>query len=334
MRNLTDKDIVVSTRVRLARNIAGLPFPKDMSRQNMMMLCDRVEKRVGGNGDFVRINMDDLDKVERTVLVERHLASRELIERPAGVLLLSKDDKISIMLGEEDHVRLQCVLPGLQLGEADSLSCAVDAIISALGYAYDPQLGYLTSCPTNVGTGMRASVMMHLPGLVLTGSMASLLDTVGKFGFTLRGYYGEGTNADGDMYQISNQVTLGVSEEEILASLSQVVCSIIEKEREVREALLKGDNGELADRLHRSLGVLKYARRMNTKEMMQRLSDVKLGISLGMFEGPSCSEIDKLITRAQPASISAAMSGKNKTFDRDEVRAKLVRVAMKDCIVY
>ncbi len=329
-----DQDIVVSTRVRLARNYKDLPFPGKMNRQQALRLNDRVQKRIGGGGEFKRINMGDLSAIERQVLVERHVASKELCDRPEGMLLLSKDETVSIMVGEEDHLRIQCVLPGLQLEEADALSRSVDAMLSVDGYAFEPQLGYLTACPTNVGTGMRASVMLHLPALTMSNSIQSLLETVSKFGYTMRGFFGEGTEPQGDMYQISNQVTLGLSEEEIIRNLTEVVRSIIKKERSVREALFKGDNGELADRLHRSLGMLKFARRLSTGEMMQRLSDVKLGLSLGLFEGVTIKDVDKLIPCAQPASVAATLSGVTTAEQRDEARAKMVRLALKDCQVY
>jgi len=333
MAGLLDSDIAISTRVRLARNYTDLPFPAGMTRAQYKKLCERVVNRLGSK-EFTRLDMASLSPVERQVLVERHLASKELIDRTDGMLLLSRDETISIMVGEEDHLRIQCLLPGLRLEEADNLSRSVDAMLSADGYAFDPELGYLTACPTNVGTGMRASVMLHLPAMVATGSIESLIETVGKFGYTLRGYYGEGTRADGDMVQISNQVTLGISEEEIIGNLSEVVRNIIKKERSAREALLKGDNGQLLDRLHRSLGILKYARRLSTEEMMQRLSDVKLGLSLGLFEGVTFADLNRLTTLCQPASIAAKLSGATTSEQRDEARAKMVRVALKDCNVF
>lgn len=330
---LLDSDIAISTRVRLARNYTDLPFPAKMTRAQFKKLNERIVARLGRR-EFSRLDMSSLSPVERQVLVERHLASKELIDRQDGMLLLSKSETISIMAGEEDHLRIQCVLPGLRLEEADNLSRSVDAMLSADGYAFDPELGYLTACPTNVGTGMRASVMLHLPAMAMTGSIQSLIETVGKFGYTLRGYYGEGTKADGDMVQISNQVTLGLSEEEIIGNLSEVVRSIIKKERSAREALLKGDNGQLTDRLHRSLGILKYARRLSTEEMMQRLSDVKLALSLGLFEGVTAADLEKLTTLCQPASVAATLSGASTPEQRDEARARMVRVALKDCNVF
>lgn len=329
-----DQDIVISTRVRLARNLAALPFPSKMEAEQGKKLAERISRCVNSGGDFTVYDMSRLGNIERQVLVERHLASRELIHKPNAMLLLSKDENVSLLIGEEDHVRIQCILPGFSVQEADSLTRAVDAIISREGYAFDDKLGYLTSCPTNVGTGMRASVMLHLSALTMTGQIQNLLETVGKFGFTIRGFYGEGSTADGDMFQLSNQVTLGVSEEEIISSLTQVVRSIIDKEREVRNSLIKNDRGTLADRLHRSLGILKYARRLSSSEMMQRISDIKLGLSLNLFEGVTNEDIERLITHCQPASIEAAV-GKEMTGEaRDDARAKAVRVALQKCRVY
>lgn len=328
-----DDDIAISTRVRLARNYADLPFPARLNHQQALKVGDRAAKRLGGK-EFSRLNMTSLSPLERQVLVERHLCSKELCDRPDGVLLLSKNETMSIMVNEEDHLRIQCVLPGLQLEEADNLSRSVDAMLSADGYAYDPRLGYLTACPTNVGTGMRASVMLHLPASVITGSIQSLVETVSKFGYTVRGFYGEGTEALGDMFQISNQVTLGISEEEIIGNMGEMVRSIIKKERSAREALLKGDNGELADRLHRSLGVLKYARRVTSAEAMQKLSDIRLGLSLGMFEGIKAADIEKLVTLTQPASVASTLASGSTPAQRDEARAKMLRLKLQDCNVY
>jgi len=328
-----DDDIAISTRVRLARNYADLPFPAKLTHQQALKVNDRAARRLGGR-EFSRLNMASLSPIERQVLVERHLCSKELGDKPNGMLLLSQNETMSIMANEEDHLRIQCVLPGLQLEEADNLSRSVDAMLSADGYAYDPRLGYLTACPTNVGTGMRASVMLHLPASVMTGSIHSLVETVSKFGYTVRGFYGAGTKALGHMYQISNQVTLGISEEEIIGNLGEMVRSIIKKERSAREALLKGDNGELADRLHRSLGVLKYARRVTSAEAMKKLSDVRLGLSLGLFEGLKAADIEKLVTLTQPASVASTLAAGSTPAQRDEARAKMLRLGLKDCNVY
>lgn len=326
----TDRDIVVSTRVRLARSLDGLLFPSKMSPEDALKLDERIQQRINKNDDFKVYLMQSLGSTERQVLVERHLASAALVNKPNAMLLLNQDESISILVGEEDHVRIQCILEGLSLDKADELTRSVDAIIAAEGYAFDDKLGYLTACPTNVGTGMRASAMLHLPALTLTGQIRNITDSVNKFGCTIRGYYGEGSNADGDMVQISNQVTLGISEDEILISLLQVLRAVMDKERQLRDGLLKNDKGELTDRLYRSLGILKYARRLSTKEMMQRLSDIRLGLSLNLFEGISYDELETLATNMQPASLSASLAQSGGE-DRDKARAKAVRIALKDC---
>lgn len=328
--NNTDRDIVVSTRVRLARSLDGQLFPLKMSEEDALQLDKRIQDRINGNNDFKVYLMRDLGNAERQVLVERHLASAALVNKPSSMLLLNKDETISILVGEEDHVRIQCILEGLSLDKADELTRSVDAIIASEGYAFDDKLGYLTACPTNVGTGMRASAMLHLPALSMTGQIRNITDSVNKFGCTIRGYYGEGSNAEGDMYQISNQITLGISEEEILISLLQVLRAVMDKERQLRDGLLKNDKGELTDKLYRSLGILKYARRLSTTEMMQRLSDIRLGLSLNLFDGVSYSDIESLATSMQPASLAASLGHANDQ-DRDKARAKAVRIALKDC---
>ena len=329
-----DQDIVISTRVRLARNFSGVRFPSKMQEHEESALSERVLQCLNAANEFTVYKMKDLTSIERRVLVERHLSSADLITKPNAMMLLSSNESVAILIGEEDHLRIQCILQGWKLQEADNLTRAIDTILAAQGYAFDDKLGYLTSCPTNVGTGMRASAMMHLAGLTMTNQIQNIAEMVGKFGYTIRGYYGEGSSGYGSMYQLSNQVTLGVSEEEILNGLTQVVSSIIEKERGVRETLLKQDEGVLQDRLHRSLGLLKYARRLSAQELMERISDVKLGISMNMFEGISNEDIDRLVTNLQPASISARLGKEADSHERDEARAKAVRIALNDCRVY
>ncbi len=327
----TDRDIVISTRTRLARSLADLPFPSKMKDDQEVALVKRIEARANANADFTVYLMRDLAPIERQILIERHLASPELAGKPNAALLLSKDERISLLVGEEDHLRIQCIVPGLSIEDTDTQTRALDALLSAEGYAFDERLGYLTSCPTNVGTGMRASVMMHLNALTMAGQMKSLIEMAGKFGFTIRGYYGEGSEAAGDMYQLSNQVTLGVSEDEIMTGLLRLVRSILSKERAMRDTLLNNDKGLLVDRLHRSLGILKYARRVNTAELMQRLGDVRLGLSLNLFDGVSFDEIESLITRCQPASIESQLGSDTTPELRDETRAKIVRATLKNC---
>lgn len=327
----TDRDIVVSTRVRLARSFDGMRFPACMDKEEEQKLCDRVRKRINENDEFETYKMQEMDGPQRQMLVERHLASPKLVGNPEGMLLLARNEKTSILVGEEDHLRIQSMVPGLSLPECDELTRGIDNLLSAEGYAFDDQLGYLTSCPTNAGTGMRASVMLHLPALKNTGQLRALTEHANKFGYTVRGYYGEGSTASGDMFQLSNQITLGVSEDEILSELTQMLRSIIEKERQLREAFLQMDRGRLSDRLHRSLGILTFARRMGTDEMMERLSDIRLGLSLNLFEGVSYEDIEKLEQQLQPASILLITGRESSAEERDEARAAAVRLALSDC---
>lgn len=328
------EDMVVSTRVRLARNFKGMKFPTKMTKEENQLLHKRVLDRINTNDDFREYHMQELTPMERQVLVERHIASAELIKRPEGFLLLDKGETLSILVGEEDHLRIQCILPGWKLQEADEQTRAIDHTMSVERYAFENQLGYLTSCVTNVGTGMRASVMLHLAALTMTNQISMIAEMIGKFGFTIRGYYGEGSSAYGSMYQVSNQVTLGVSEEEIMNNLTHVIRTIIERERAMREILFKKDAGALQDRLHRSLGILKYARRMSVNEMMTLMSDIKLGLSMRIFEGITIEEMDRLLTRLQSASICAQLGEKTDGKKCEEARAKTLRMTMKKCVVF
>lgn len=223
-------DVVLSTRVRLARNIAAYPFPAQWNDQTASKVIGAVRDAVmGKNSEFARsfefLNLDNAMETDKLVLVEDHLISREMLQGKNKALLLNKDTTISIMLGEEDHIRLQAILPGLALDEAYSLADKADDVIGkSVDYAFDDEFGYLTSCPTNAGTGLRASVMLHLPALKMTGQINALVGSVGKLGLTIRGMYGEGSDARGDLYQLSNQVTLGISEAETITKLKILRC--------------------------------------------------------------------------------------------------------------
>lgn len=323
------ENIVVSTRVRLARNLSGLNFPPKMKEDDFANLSQRILSRVNGSDDFTAYKMKDLDLLKRQAFVERHQASLELANRPEGTLLVDKNQRIVIMLGEEDHLRIQCLLPGLQLKQADDLTRAIDSLIAPEGYAFSDKLGYLTSCPTNVGTGMRASTMLHLAGLTTTGEIRTIAESVSQYGYIIRGYYGEGSNALGDMYQLSNQVTLGVSEDEILMSLSQLLRSIIEKEQALRQKLIQSSG--FVDKLFRSFGILKYAKRMNHAEMMTRISDLKVALAENLIQGISIEEIDQLLTNLQPAILAEQLGEETKAEDRDEARAQALQKALVHC---
>lgn len=327
-----DNDVVISSRVRLARNYEDIPFPPMMNQEGAQKVIDRTKSAVLGenereNGNYRFINIKDLNSIERMVLVEKHVASPDLIRNPQIAALLVKDDEqISIMMNEEDHLRIQCLLSGFQLDKAGSMAGEIDDTIEAsTKYAFDEQLGYLTCCPTNVGTGMRASVMMHLPALTMTGYIGAVLQTVAKIGLTIRGMYGEGTEVLGNIYQISNQVTLGMTEKDIIMNLIDTCKQIIEKERMVRSTLMKTSKIELEDKLCRSYGLFANARKMDSKELMKLISDVKLAVNLSIIEHIDDITLNKLIIYAQPANLQK-IAGKELTSEEcDVIRAELVR---------
>jgi protein arginine kinase len=263
--------------------------------------------------------------------VEKHLISPNHAEESRnGAVILSHNEGISIMVNEEDHLRIQCLFPGLQLNEAWELASRIDDIFeSRLDYAYDEKRGYLTSCPTNVGTGIRASVMLHLPGLVLTQQIGRIVHAITQVGLAVRGIYGEGSEALGNLFQISNQITLGQSEEEIIANLRNVVRQIIEHERGARQKLVAESRGRIHDRVSRSFGILAHAYVMDSKEAAQRLSDVRLGIDLGYLKGISPHVINELVVMTQPGFLQQYAGGKLSPEERDLRRAELIREKLK-----
>lgn len=324
--------IVMSSRIRIARNIAGLPFPSIASIETSQKVVDMVRKSILESNsilsrDFDFVSLRNLNEVERYILVEKHLISPDLVERAEiAAVLMDRNEQVSIMINEEDHIRMQCIFPGFQLDKAWELLNRVDDIVEeSIEYSFDEHLGYLTSCPTNVGTGMRASVMMHLPGLVATNYINSVLHTISKVGLTARGLYGEGSEALGDIYQISNQITLGPTEEEIISSLNIAVRQIIENEKMARQALAQSGKLEFEDRIWRALGVLKHARRLSLQEFMTLLSQVRLGVDMGIIKGIDAVMLNELMVKCQPAHLQAYVGREISAEELDVVRANRVR---------
>ena len=325
------RDVIISSRVRLARNIAGIPFPVLMDREAAVAAMDRVYEGIMSEHSTLSeqlefIPMRDLDELKREILVERHLVSSDLIKRSDYTgILIDRAEEICIMLNEEDHIRLQCILPGNQVKKAwDTIDKVDDLVEKSVEYSYDGNLGYITSCPTNVGTGMRASVMMHLPALVHVGHINLLLQTISKIGLTARGLYGEGSEALGHIFQMSNQVTLGPSEDDIVANLEIVVKQIADKEKSAREAIYKKSGIELEDNIYRSLGVLKYARKLNLEEFMALLSQVRLGVALGIIKDIDLVEVDRIMVAGQPANVRTyAIEHDSSVEDMDIMRAEM-----------
>jgi protein arginine kinase len=310
----------VSTRIRFARNLAGVKFLSSMTSKEKRELLLRIKDEAKKTGDFDFIDMSALSDIRAGELVEKHLISPEFGEnREDCGVLLSKDGETSIMINEEDHLRIQVIMPGECLEEtfrkAKELEKQLDEV---LHFAYSEELGYLTHCPSNIGTGMRASVMIHLPAMTETGAIGRLPSVLSQNGLTLRGLYGEGTRAGGAIYQISNRVSLGLSEEEIIERLSAMVKKIEETENSLAKKLF--ENEQTVDRVSRALGILKYARSISSSEALKLLSDVRFGAENGVLDN-DISVIDKLSYEVQPCSMEIAADGKN----RDAVRADKIR---------
>ncbi|WP_040225953.1 protein arginine kinase [Bhargavaea cecembensis] len=321
-------DIVLSTRIRLARNLAGRRFPLDFSKEEAESVEADVSSVLTGDGEpFSYIPMGSMPALQRQVLVEKHLISPQLAdpERP-GAVILSDDESVSIMVNEEDHIRIQVIYPGLHLMEAFERANELDDRLEArLPYAFDGDFGFITSCPTNTGTGLRASVMLHLPALSMTSNMGRVAQAVARLGMVVRGSYGEGSDALGNVYQVSNQITLGKSERDILKDLRDLTERLIEQEERARRALRERSAVRLEDRIWRSYGILSNARVLATDEAANRLSDVRLGIDLGIITGVDVSVLNELMIFMQPAFLQQFAGETLQPGERDEFRAKLMR---------
>lgn len=318
-------EAVVSTRIRLARNLSDYPFPVRLSEKQKCELCDKVCEVVKPILDIDRIDMKNITKTQAVSLVEQHLISPEFIGEPNGkTLLLSKDRSVSIMLNEEDHIRLQVIKSGLCLNEAYELADEIDTKLSEkLSFAFSEKLGYLTQCPTNLGTGMRASVMLHLPALQKSRALSRITSNLSKLGLTIRGIYGESTEPSGAMYQLSNQVSLGISESSAVENLKNIAFELVTQEIKARDRIL--NDIEVVDTVCRSLGILKTARLINHNEAMNLLSNVRLGVAQKLFESLSLDSIDKLICDIQPASILERYGEELTVQQRDIKRADFIR---------
>ncbi|WP_438449179.1 protein arginine kinase [Gorillibacterium sp. sgz5001074] len=327
-----ESDIVISSRVRIARNMSGYPFPMLATKSQSQEVLEKVGQVLQADGlaewgSFEFLTLNNLNDLEKKVLVEKHLISPNLAnESQNGAVLLNESESVSIMVNEEDHLRIQVLCSGFQIREAWSIANRVDDIFeNQLEYAFDEKRGFLTSCPTNVGTGIRASVMIHLPALVMTQQINRILQAITQVGLAVRGIYGEGSEAVGNLFQISNQITLGQSEEEILDNLYGVVRQIIEHERSARQVLASESRARLQDRVCRSYGVLTHAVIMDSKEAAQRLSDVRLGADLGILKGVPQAALNELLVMTQPAFLQQLTGEKLSADDRDIRRAELIR---------
>jgi protein arginine kinase len=322
--------IVLMTRVRLARNLAGNPFPgwaKPAQRNEIFETCRTAVAATGPMKRSLNIGITELSDLEKQILVERHLISRELSGAKSGSgVVISKDQSVSVMVNEEDHLRIQVLRSGFQLKKTWNVINELDtALEEHLDYAFSPTLGYLTACPTNLGTGMRASAMMHLPALVIANQMEKVVRAVNQLGMVVRGLFGEGSDASGSIFQISNQTTLGESEEEIIKRLGSVLSSIVDHELNAREKLLEADAGKLFDKIGRAYGILQNCHLLNSNEAMNLLSLIRLGVDLGIFSDANRCVVDRLFIEAQPGHLQHAQKGEFEPNQRDLLRAVRLR---------
>ncbi|MGA2775675.1 MAG: protein arginine kinase [Candidatus Omnitrophota bacterium] len=323
-------DIVISSRIRLARNLDKFPFPqwanKKQGQEALNAILDAVNKVDYLKGTTV-LRMAEMDSIDKQFLIERHLMSLEHAQKTENkALVVDNEEIVSIMCNEEDHMRIQVMQSGFNLFEAWNIINQIDDSLSkVLTFAFSPEWGYLTVCPTNTGTGMRGSVMLHLPALVMSRQIDRVMAAIAKLSFTTRGLYGEGTQASGNFFQISNQVSLGPSEQEIIDNINSIIRQIIEQEAQAREIMMSKSRALLEDRINRSLGILKSARIISSQETIELLSMVRLGEDLGLVKDLNRSSLNELFIITQPAHLQK-IEGKNiSSEERDIKRAELIR---------
>lgn len=323
-------DVVISTRIRLARNLKDFPFPCKLNSQGREKVIEKVRDAVKKSNspiasDFSFIKMSELTSSQSVSLVEKRLVSPEFISDTDGrALLISKDECFSIMINEEDHIRLQVITKGLSLEQAYDTADKLDTLLDEnLDFAFDEKLGYLTQCPTNLGTGMRASVMLHLPALEKSRAINRIAGNLSKLGLTIRGAHGEGTEPKGALYQLSNQVTLGISEKAAIENLKNITEQLIAQENQARERLCSSI--DIQDAISRSLGILRSALVISHDEALKLLSNVRLGIVSKQITDVSSETIDKLMLAVEPATLTVMLNKNLSAHDRDIERAKLIR---------
>ncbi len=327
-------DVAVSSRIRLARNFADIPFSIKMSAKHQNDLIKRMQEIISGYtvyGKLMYADMNSMHQVDRVSLVERHLISPDLAEtRGNSGAFINENENVSIMVNEEDHIRIQAIFSGILLEKAYMVCNDIDSkIAEKADYAFDDKYGYLTSCPTNIGTGMRASVMLHLPALVMTGYIKSILESCTKLGVAVRGIYGENSEAVGDMFQVSNQITLGRQEEETIAGIDGICKQIIDREKDLRYQMYKQDLYRFEDRIFRSYGLLMNARVLSSQECFKLLSDVRLGVSMGIINNIGIPVLNEILVMSQPATLQKMAGNQLSQDERDIKRAELVRVKIQ-----
>lgn len=330
-----DSAIVLTSRIRLARNIAGAPFPGWARKEERVAILPTLREQVEAipeMKDAFSHQLNELSSIQKQVLVERHLISREQAARGEGsATVVNRNQTLSVMINEEDHLRLQSIRSGLHLREAYELIAKLDSELEkVLPYAFDHELGYLTACPTNVGTGLRASAMLHLPGLVISDHIGQVIQAVAKLGLAVRGIFGEGTESLGHLFQISNQSTLGESEDDIISRLERVIQRVREQERSARIKLIEDDPQMIADKISRAFGLLRYAYVIDSKEALTHLSLIRLGSDMGCFPRDSIKLCDSLLMDIEPAHLQHRAERKLSPEERDTMRAEIIRSRLQN----
>ena len=325
-----EHETVISSRIRFARNLCEYPFGDRLSAEKANEIIEKIAP-VLENGGFEKIDFTKLSKAEAISYVEKHYVSREFAEKSSPhALMLNEPCGYAVMLCEEDHIRMQCILSGLALNEAYDSLCRLDDLIDeSFDIAYDEELGYLTHCPTNLGTGLRASVLMFLPALTMAGRISGLSNQLSKIGLTMRGLYGEGTASQGNIYQISNQITLGITEEDSIKKLEDVIKQISESELELRKQITEDKNPKLIDRICRAEGTLRHAFMLSSSEFISLYSDVRLGVSLGIIKDVDLTALGELFIEVMPATLALSEKDlKAGRSERDILRAKRIKAAL------
>ena len=332
LENGKDSDIIVSSRIRLARNIKEFPFKIKMTKEDKSKLLEKVKFITPSIGYGLKfLYLKDMDDITKMSLVEKHILSPEIAlnKEQDGAILINDEENICIMINEEDHIRLQVFTSGLDLQNTLNLAIEIDEKLNeALGFSANEKYGFLTACPTNVGTGLRASIMVHLPALKITGNLSKLLHIVNSFGMTIRGAYGEDSKAKSDIYQISNNQTLGITEKEIVTNLENITKKVMEQERLARKYLAKNSD-DLEDKVYRSFGILTNARKLTSEETDNLLSDIKLGTDLGIIEELNDNKVKELMLYTKPANLQKRVGKLLDANERDKNRAEVIKQIIK-----
>lgn len=333
LENGKDSDIVISSRIRLARNIKEFPFKIKMTKEDKNKLLEKVKFIAPSLGYGLKfLYLKDMDDITKMSLVEKHILSPEIVlnKEQDSSILINEEENICIMINEEDHIRLQVFTSGLDLQNTLNLAVEIDEKLNEiLGFSASEKYGFLTSCPTNSGTGLRASVMVHLPALKITGNLSKLLHIVNSFGMTIRGAYGEDTKAKSDIYQISNNQTLGITEKEIITNLENITKKVMEQERLARKYLVKNTD-DLEDKVYRSFGILTNARKLTSEETDNLLSDIKLGTDLGIIEELNDNKVKELMLYTKPANLQKKLGKLLDANERDKKRTEIIRRIIKN----